>query len=107
MESNLVTIEEIKEYLRLDEDYEDKKIKPWIIASKVKIKLGTGLSPDEIKDPDIVELYKLTQLIIINNIYEDPSAMEGDTSGVTSLMILLESYKNTLILNGGNNATKN
>ena len=62
-----------KEYLRIDEDYEDTLIEMLIDFSKEEIKNSTGVTFDSGGD---TKTYELAQLIIITDRYENRSSQD-------------------------------
>lgn len=95
-----LTLEVVKEWLRVDEEIENDKIVSIIFSSESIIKQATGLSFENASnDLQISELFKLTQKILITNLYENPQGFEENKT-LTSLYIQLESYKNKLVLEG-------
>ena len=62
-----------KEYLRIDEDYEDTLIEMLIDFSKEEIKNSTGVTFDSGGD---TKTYELAQLIIITDRYENRGSQD-------------------------------
>ena len=62
-----------KEYLRIDEDYEDSLIEMLIDFSKEEIKNSTGVTFDSGGD---TKTYELAQLIIITDRYENRGSQD-------------------------------
>ncbi|MGL5569776.1 head-tail connector protein [Cetobacterium sp.] len=62
-----------KEYLRLDEDYEDSLIETLIEFSKEEIENSTGVTFDSGGD---TKTYELAQLIIITDRYENRGSQD-------------------------------
>ncbi|MCB2310658.1 head-tail connector protein [Clostridium tagluense] len=90
-------LNELKEWLRVDGEDEDKTLSSLLLVSKSIIKLGTGLvQEDTVDDEAAAELYKLAQKIIITNFYEDRGAPGKENVGLTSLYMQLEAYKMSL-----------
>ena len=66
-------IDKAKEYLRIDEDYEDSLIEMLIDFSKEEIKNSTGVTFDYGGD---TKTYELAQLIIITDRYENRGSQD-------------------------------
>ncbi|MGL4450725.1 MAG: head-tail connector protein [Sarcina sp.] len=63
----------VKEYLRIDEDYEDTLIEMLIDFSKEEIENSTGVTFDSGGD---IKTYELAQLIIITDRYENRGSQD-------------------------------
>ena len=85
-------IQEVKDWLRVDGDYDDEKINFLISASKGIISSATGPKCEEINDDYILNVYKLTQKIIITNLYDSPEGKFSENS-LKGLYTQLEAYK--------------
>ena len=64
-------LNEIKQYLRIEDNEEDSLISSLLFAAKSYIENGTGLTEDMIKDDSLLEIYKLCIKILVNNWYEN------------------------------------
>lgn len=69
----MVDLTKAKEYLRIDEDYEDTLIEMLIDFSKEEIKNSTGVTFDSGGD---TKTYELAQLIIITDRYENRGSQD-------------------------------
>lgn len=85
----MVTLEEVKEWLRIDFDEDDSQLKMLIDVSSSTIEIATGVekkfllkASDSLKD-----LYKITQLIIITDLYNEKST---ENKALTSYYIQLK-----------------
>lgn len=89
-------LNEIKEYLRVDGDEDDKLISSLFITTKLYIKNATGVTEEIAEKRDILELYNLTVKILLSHWYENrlpemtgPKTHELSFS-LTSLFLQLE-----------------
>lgn len=64
-------LKELKEYLRIEGEDEDKSLSSLLFAAKSYIKNGTGLTEDMIKNDEVLELYRLCLKILISHWYEN------------------------------------
>lgn len=69
----MVDLAKAKEYLRIDEDYEDNLIEMLIEFSKEEIQNSTGVIFDSGGD---TKTYELAQLIIITDRYENRGSQD-------------------------------
>lgn len=69
----MVDLTKAKEYLRIDEDYEDTLIKMLIDFSKEEIENSTGVTFESGGD---TKTYELAQLIIITDRYENRGSQD-------------------------------
>ncbi|MGL6113509.1 MAG: head-tail connector protein [Cetobacterium sp.] len=69
----MVDLTKAKEYLRIDEDYEDSLIEMLIEFSKEEIENSTGVTFDSSGD---TKTYELAQLIIITDRYENRGSQD-------------------------------
>ena len=69
----MVDLTKAKEYLRIDEDYEDPLIEMLIDFSKEEIENSTGVTSDSGGD---TKTYELAQLIIITDRYENRGSQD-------------------------------
>lgn len=69
----MVDLTKAKEYLRIDEDYEDTLIEMLIDFSKEEIENSTGVTFDSGGD---TKTYELAQLIIITDRYENRGSQD-------------------------------
>lgn len=69
----MVDLTRAKEYLRIDEEYEDSLIEMLIEFSKEEIKNSTGVTFDSGGD---TRTYELAQLIIITDRYENRGSQD-------------------------------
>ncbi|RXI58983.1 head-tail connector protein [Clostridium tetani] len=83
-------LNEVKEYLRIDEEDEDSTLSSLLFAAKSYIKNGTGLTEDMIKDDETLELYKLCLKILISHWHEN-RAIETTGPNFHKLSFSLES----------------
>lgn len=87
----MITLYEVKEWLRLDldSDYEDNIIEGLISVSSSVIEIGTGVTEEYIKectDKTLKNLYRMAQLIIIANRYNERSTEDkAETSLLTQI----------------------
>ncbi|HBJ2609721.1 phage gp6-like head-tail connector protein [Clostridium botulinum] len=90
-------LDELKEYIRLEEDEGGKiTIPSLLLAAKAYIKGATGLTEDMIKDNEILELYKLCIKILVSH-WNENRAIETTgpnfhklSFGVDSILLQLE-----------------
>lgn len=91
----IITLSEVKEWLRIDSEDDDNLLESLIKASKVIIKSATGIKKDFIlddtnKEPDFEELkhmYVMVQRILITDLYNEKSV---ENKALTSLYTQLE-----------------
>ena len=69
----MVDLIKAKEYLRIDEEYEDSLIETLIEFSKEEIENSTGVTFDSSGD---TKTYELAQLIIITDRYENRGSQD-------------------------------
>lgn len=91
----MITLEEIKEWLRIDSDYteDDNLLNSLILTSQTIIKTATGvpknfdekLSTDDYLE--ISELYKMVQRVLITDLFNEKST---ENKALTSLYTQLE-----------------
>lgn len=90
----MLTLEEAKEWLRIDYDIDDNIITSLIEASKAEISISTGITPDYIEnteDEHFKNLYLMAQRIIVADLYNERAT---ENKSLTSFLIQLESmYK--------------
>lgn len=98
----MVTLEEIKEWLRIDSSDDDSILSSLINVSKAKIKAATGvpstyennLNPADLED--VKEMYKMAQRIIITDLYNE---RDIENKALISTYIQLElEYRRCLIV---------
>nr|DAF76771.1 MAG TPA: hypothetical protein [Caudoviricetes sp.] len=91
----MITLDEIKEWLRIDIDYtgDDNLLNSLILSSQTIIKSATGVSKDfedtlSTEDyTEISELYKMVQRVLITDLYNEKSV---ENKALTSLYTQLE-----------------
>lgn len=93
MDSEL-TIDELKEWLRIDDDSEDTTTLPSLIStSQLLIKQSTGVEFTDVQDnPDAINLYKTLQKFIITDLYENRAGSSFNPL-IINLYSQLEAYK--------------
>jgi uncharacterized phage protein (predicted DNA packaging) len=87
------TLNEVKEWLRIDGGDDDNTLTSLLLASKAIITNATGVISTDIQDnAEVVELYKLIQKMIVADTYTN---REGSKLSqlVISLCAQLEVYK--------------
>lgn len=110
----MITLEEIKEWIKIDFEDDDNSLSALIKTSEAMIKSATGVTvnfikkfseisydidtSEEIKQDinDIKDLYLMIQRILINNLYENK---EAENKTVISLYIQLESSYRLFVKN--------
>lgn len=98
----MITIEEIKQWLKIDFEDDDNILNSLISVSKAKIKAATGvpstyennLNPADLED--IQEMYKMAQRIIITDLYNERD-IENKSLISTYIQLELE-YRRCLIV---------
>lgn len=86
----MVTLEKVKEYLRVDGEEEETLIKFLIEYSKEEIENSTGVTCDSCSKP---KTYELAQLIIINDRFENRGSEDLEfkpNNALSSLYIKLK-----------------
>lgn len=91
---NELNLNELKEWLRIDDDNEDTNTLPSLVStSKLLIKQSTGVEFADIQDnEDAVNLYKTLQKFIITDLYENRTGSKFNPL-LISLYSQLEAYK--------------
>lgn len=89
-----LTLDELKEWLRIDSGDEDINTLPGLIsASQILIKQSTGVTLDDVQaNTDAFNLYKTLQKFIITDLYENRTGSSANQL-VISLYAQLEAYK--------------
>ena len=91
----MITLEEVKEWLRIDSDYteDDNLLNSLISTSQIMIKAATGV-PKDFEDTlstedytEISELYKMVQRVLITDLFNEKST---ENKALTSLYTQLE-----------------
>ncbi|WP_048340938.1 MULTISPECIES: head-tail connector protein [Clostridium] len=92
----MVSLEEIKEWIRIDGDDEDKTLSSLISSSRFSIERFTGVSLKDIKEApeEAQELYKTLQKFIITDVYDNRSGGDKIPLGMVSACTQLECYRN-------------
>ncbi len=94
----MITLTEIKEWLRIFNDDEDVLIQSLVDSSVSIIRSATGISKIFIEstlDTDIKNLYLMVQRILITNLYNE---RDTENKALTSYYIQLElAYKAVLV----------
>jgi uncharacterized phage protein (predicted DNA packaging) len=78
----MLEIDEIKLYLRVDSDEEDTLITSLESFSREEIEASSGATYENYKD---TQLYKMAQLIIITDRYENRSTLDSEKIENTAL----------------------
>lgn len=90
----MITLDELKEWLKIDFDDDDTQLKVLINVSESTIEVATGVSKEYIQSTEnetLKGLYKMAQIIIINDLYNE---RDNENKALTSYYIQLESmYK--------------
>ena len=91
----MITLEEVKEWLRVDSDYEedDNLLNSLILTSQIIIKTATGvpknfeqnISTDDFEE--LSEMYKMVQRVLITDLFNEKST---ENKALTSLYTQLE-----------------
>ncbi len=91
----MITLEEVKEWLRIDSDYEedDNLLNSLILTSQIVIKTATGvpknfkqkISTDDFEE--LSEMYKMVQRVLITDLFNEKST---ENKALTSLYTQLE-----------------
>jgi uncharacterized phage protein (predicted DNA packaging) len=89
-EPTALTLEEIKLYLRVDETEEDNLITSLELFSREEIEESTGASYEMYKT---IELYKIAQLIIITDRYENRASQDSVLKSNTALNSIYQKLK--------------
>jgi uncharacterized phage protein (predicted DNA packaging) len=89
-EPTALTLEEIKLYLRVDETEEDNLITSLELFSREEIEESTGASYEMYKT---IELYKIAQLIIITDRYENRASQDSELKSNTALNSIYQKLK--------------
>lgn len=87
----MLTLSELKEWLRIDFSEDDNLLLSLLNASCATIEIATGVSKDYVEsclEDTLVELYKMTQILLITDIYNNEN---GENKALTSYYIQLES----------------
>nr|WP_269206227.1 head-tail connector protein [Clostridium botulinum] len=85
---------ELKEWIKVDENYDDNILNSLIITSRALIQRSTGVEIDNVKDnPEALELYKTLQKIIIADLYDNRTSSGKVSPLAISLYTQLGSYK--------------
>lgn len=87
-----LTVEELKKWLKIDYPDDDNEVIALISSSSAMITKATGCTFDIVSKfgEDAIEIYKLTQIRISNNLYDGNEEIED--SFVLSMYISLECY---------------
>lgn len=85
----MITLEEVKEWLRIDFDEDDSQLKMLIDVSSSTIEIATGVEKNFLlkASDSLKDLYKITQLIIITDLYNEKST---ENKALTSYYIQLK-----------------
>jgi uncharacterized phage protein (predicted DNA packaging) len=74
------TLDEIKEWLRIDGDADNVTLNSLLLASKSIIKQSTGVNPEDLTgNAEGIELYKLIQKMIVADSFENRSGSKLNT----------------------------
>ncbi|UUV17369.1 head-tail connector protein [Fusobacteria bacterium ZRK30] len=93
----MLTLDEIKLYLRVDDSEEDKLITQLELFSREEIKNSTGV---EYVEENPTETYKLAQLIIIADRYENRASEDQEFKPNNILSCLYSKLKYSVVENG-------
>jgi uncharacterized phage protein (predicted DNA packaging) len=86
-------LEEIKEWLRIDGEDEDKTLSSLILAAKAYIKNGTGITTADVENnEDALNLYDLALKMYVAARYENRSGAEENEKGLIAILTQLEIY---------------
>lgn len=93
----MITLDEMKEWLRVFHDEEDALVNSLILTSISIIKSATGITKDYIQycnHENIQDLYKMVQRVLITDLYNE---RDTENKALTSYYIQLElEYKEVL-----------
>ncbi len=93
----MITLDEMKEWLRVFHDEEDALVNSLILTSISIIKSATGITKDYIQScnhENIQDLYKMVQRVLITDLYNE---RDTENKALTSYYIQLElEYKEVL-----------
>lgn len=93
----MITLDEMKEWLRIFHDEEDTLVNNLILTSISIIKSATGITKDYIQScnyENVKDLYKMVQRILITDLYNE---RDTENKSLTSYYIQLElEYKEVL-----------
>ncbi len=93
----MITLDEMKEWLRIFHDEEDTLVNNLILTSISIIKSATGITKDYIQScnyENVKDLYKMVQRILITDLYNE---RDTENKSLTSYYIQLElEYKGVL-----------
>ena len=93
----MITLDEMKEWLRVFHDEEDALVNSLILTSISIIKSATGITKDYIQScnhENIQDLYKMVQGVLITDLYNE---RDTENKALTSYYIQLElEYKEVL-----------
>lgn len=89
----MVTLEEVKDWLRIDFDEDDMQLKMLIDVSSSTIEIATGIKKDFLlkASDSLKDLYKIAQLIIITDLYNE---RDTENKALTSYYIQLKAMFN-------------
>ncbi len=94
---SLITLEELKEYLRVDESDEDSLIVSLYDFAKEEIHHSTGISEETLTE-DIKNLYKMAIRVIVTDRYENRGSSDQSfvlnnvLSSIYTKLKLVEDY---------------
>jgi len=89
----MVSLLEVKNWLKVDHDDDDNLIESLISVSKILIKQKTGVQETHIiGNKEATELYKLVQNLLITDLYENRGGLPKISSTLISLLIQLEAF---------------
>ena len=93
----MITLDEMKEWLRVFHDEEDALVNSLILTSISIIKSATGITKDYIQScnhENIQDLYKMVQRVLITDLYNE---RDTENKALTSYYIQLElEYKEVI-----------
>lgn len=87
----MLQLEKIKLYLRIDDDSEDTLLSSFEKTSREEIKISTGVESGS--KASETEIYELTQLILISDMYENRSIEDGEYKANNKLSRLYTKLK--------------
>ena len=83
-------LEEIKEWLRIDNDEEDRQLSSLILSARAIIKSATGVTREDVEENiDALNLYKMIEKLEVSMIYEG-SLKDTTNKGLIALYMQLE-----------------
>lgn len=86
----MITLEEVKGFLRVDGDHEDGVIDSLIKAAKTELKLS-GVSPRNENDPDF-PLYELAVKVLVTQNYENRGIEKVDNRVLETMILKLKDF---------------